>query len=191
MARGGRGELDRQEHGAEMPFELGRQGIDMVPVKGGFVEVGRAREVVGNACAAGRGARIPKACARTSWNGVASAIRSSVNRCSTCPAFCSVSLLSVRAVYTRSLATALAVLRVLPDVMNQAGNQVVMEALIAVDDKAEQIEVRSPHRQPFELIDGVIADQGRIVLDAFVGNLQRRAARVGPARRRAASWVPR
>ena len=47
-----------------------------------------------------------------------------------------------------------------------------MEALIAVDDKTEQIEVGRPHRQPFELIDGVIVDQGRIVLDALVGNLQ-------------------
>jgi hypothetical protein len=35
-----------------------------------------------------------------------------------------------------------------------------MEAPIAVDDKAEQVEVHRPRRQPFELIDGVIADHG-------------------------------
>src|SRR5262249_52192120 len=37
MAGGGRGELDRQEHRAQMPLELGSQGIDMLPLPGSFV----------------------------------------------------------------------------------------------------------------------------------------------------------
>ena len=86
MAGGGRGELDRQEHRAQMPLELRGQGIDVVPVKGRFVNVRRAGEVVGNAGEVVAGEN-PK--------GVR-------------PAFCSVSLLSVRAVYTRSFAAALA-----------------------------------------------------------------------------------
>src|SRR5215510_9421040 len=49
MAGGGRGELDRQEHRAQMPLELRGQGIDMIPVKGRFVNVRRAGEMVGNA----------------------------------------------------------------------------------------------------------------------------------------------
>src|SRR5262245_43979425 len=42
MAGGGCGELDGQEHRTQMPLELGRQGSDVLPLKGGFVEVGRA-----------------------------------------------------------------------------------------------------------------------------------------------------
>src|SRR5262249_25075818 len=49
MASGGSGETNRQEHGTQMPLELGRQGIDMVPLKGGFIHVRRASEGVGNA----------------------------------------------------------------------------------------------------------------------------------------------
>src|SRR5262245_14124012 len=45
----GGGELDRQQHGAQMPLELGRQRIDMLPLQGGFVKAGRAGELVGNA----------------------------------------------------------------------------------------------------------------------------------------------
>ena len=55
----------------------------------------------------------------------------------------------------------------------------VMEALIAVDDKTEQIEIGGPHGQPFELIDRVIVDQGRIVRDALIGNLQGRQHALG------------
>ena len=62
-------------------------------------------------------------------------------------------------------------LRILPDVIHEAGNQVVMEALIPMEDEAEQIEVRRPHWQPFELVDGIIVHQGRIVRDALIGNL--------------------
>jgi hypothetical protein len=69
------------------------------------------------------------------------------------------------------LGRCLGVLSVLPDVIHEAGNQVVMEALIAVDDKAEQIEVRRPLREPFQLVDRVIAHQGGIIFDALVGNL--------------------
>ena len=170
---GGRGELDRQEHGTEVAFELRRQGVYMVPVKGGFIDVGCARQIVGNAVQLVR-SKYPKGVGpdllerRRVHNPL---IRKQVQH---------VARLLQRVVALGAggihalLGYRLGVLRIPSDVMDQTGDQVVMEALIAVDDKAEQIEVRGPHREPFELIDGVIADQGRIIRDAFVGNLQHR-----------------
>jgi hypothetical protein len=64
-------------------------------------------------------------------------------------------------------------IHVLSDVMNQALDQMVMEPLIAVVDKTQQVQVHDPGVQPLQPEDRVIRHQGRIIFDAFLGNLQR------------------
>ena len=117
----------------------------MVPVKGGFVKVRCAGEVVGNA---------GELVARENPKGVRPDLleRGRVGnlvvskQVQHAPGLlqCVIALGAggIHALFRGRLGR----LRVLPDVRQEAGNQVVMEALRAVDDKTEQIEVGRPHR---------------------------------------------
>ena len=57
------------------------------------------------------------------------------------------------------------------DVINQAVDQRVMEALIAVIDKTEQRDMNGPLFQLLQPEDRVLHDQRGRVFDAFIGNL--------------------
>jgi len=56
--------------------------------------------------------------------------------------------------------------------MDKAGQQMIVALLIAMGDKAEQVEIDQPRVELLEAEDRIIADQQGIVFDAFIGNLQ-------------------
>jgi hypothetical protein len=179
MAGRGGSETDRQEHGAPLPLALGRQGIAMVPWKGGVVHVRRAGEVVGNA---------GELVARENPKGVCPDLldRGRVGNLvagkqlphapGLLPRVLTLGAGSIHALLRGSRGR----LRVLPDVRQEAGKQVGMAVLIAVDDKTEAIELGGPHREPFELIDRVIGNQGCIVRKALVGHFPGWQHALGP-----------
>jgi hypothetical protein len=55
-----------------------------------------------------------------------------------------------------------------------AGQQMIVTLLIAMGDEAKQVEIDQPRVELLEAEDRIIADQGGIVFDAFIGNLQLR-----------------
>ena len=136
---GDSGEIDSQQDRSEMALKLGRQAIEMVPLKGGFVKAASRRDLVSNHLQLAA-SRIPKAVAWTSWKGVWGAIYSSVNSLRTCPALARCSLPSSRVVYTPVLGGGLRRVRVLSDVMNEAVEHVVMDALIPVIHKTQKVQ---------------------------------------------------
>jgi hypothetical protein len=63
-------------------------------------------------------------------------------------------------------------IRIMSHVVQQALDQMVLETLIAMINKAQQIEVPQRLLASFQLVHGVIANQGGVVGDIFVRNTQ-------------------
>jgi hypothetical protein len=123
-----------------MPLVLRRQGIEMLPLQGGFVKAGRPGEVGGNA---------GELVAREDRKGVGPDVleRGRVGNLVVGKQLEHVPRLLQRVVALGAggihalFRGGLGRLRILPDVRQEAGNQVVMEALITMDDKTQEIEI--------------------------------------------------
>jgi hypothetical protein len=58
--------------------------------------------------------------------------------------------------------------------MNETGKEVVIEALIAMDDKTQQVEVDDPDVELLEPKHRIVGDQRGIIRDSFTRNTETR-----------------
>ena len=161
-----------------MAFKLRGQAIDMFPLKGRFVESGILGDVVGdeieflslqNGKCLGldlmEGYMRCNIGCREQFEDLASLLQ--------------VLVALVAVLIHLVLCGLFRAIGLLSDVRKQAVDQMVMESLIAVVDKTEQIDTDGPLLQLLQPEDRVIRHQRGIVFDTFIGNLQCWQKRVG------------
>jgi hypothetical protein len=169
IAGGSRGELNRQQDGPEMALKLGGQPIDMLPLKGGFVEVATCRNMVSNhrqllAVENPKGGRLDVLEGRLRSNTLVGKEFEDV------PGFGEVLVAFQPRGIHALLGGLVGRVHVLPDVMNQAVEEMIMDALIPVVYKTQEVHISQPGSQALQPIDRTIHYQRGVVfnrLDLF------------------------
>ncbi len=166
-----RGEINCQQNGPQMALELMGQGIDVVPVKGGFVEAGVRGDLVGDAV------HLPTLQNRKSsgLDGLEGNVFPDAavgEELQHLPCFLHV-LIALDLVRIHPvLGDAPRLIDITPDVVDEAVEQIVVQPLIAVVDKAEQVDLNDLLLQLLQPEDGVVGHQRGVVLDALIGDVQ-------------------
>ena len=152
-----------------MALKLGGQAIDMVPLKGGFVEVALRRDMVSNhiqllAFENTKGGGLDVLEGRLGGNTLVGKEFEDV------PGFGEVLVAFHPSGIHPVLGGGLRRVHVLPDVMNQAVEYMVMDALIPVVHKTQEVQIPQPDIQALQSLDRIIHYQRGIVFDTFRGN---------------------
>jgi hypothetical protein len=169
--RCGRGEIDGQQDGPEMALKLGSQTIDMVPLKRGFVEAAMRGDMVGGhiellAFENAKGLGLDVLEGRLGGNTLVSKEFEDV------PGFGEVLVAFEPRGIHPVLGGVLRRVHVLSDVMNQAVEHMVMEALIPVVHKTQEVQIPHPDIQALQPVDGIVCHQGGVVFNTFGGNVE-------------------
>jgi hypothetical protein len=169
----GRGEIDSQQDRSEMALKLGSQTINMVLLKGGFVEVALRRDMVGNhiqllAFENLKGGGLDVLEGRLGGNTLVGKEFEDVS------GFGEVLVAFHPSGIHPLLGGGVRRVHVLSDVMNQAVEHMVMEALIPVVHKTQEVQRPQPDIEALQPVDRIIRHQRGIVFDTFGGNVELR-----------------
>src|SRR6266850_2094956 len=175
---GGHDPVDREQNGTEVTIKLRSQDLNLFPLQGYLVEVDVRREVIGNVLQLG--ARENSKCSGLYVTkrglGCNVGVREEFEHL---PGFGEVLAAFKSVCRDARLRFFLSVVHIASDMVQQTMEQMIMQTLIAVKDKAQEIERHRPRLHAFQLVDRVIAHQGSIVRDAFVGDGQLRKNALG------------